>query len=188
MSVAPGIPLELVGAPKSKPTSTPLSNPPTHSSAASNANHSQISSVPLNHIAACPSALSTQLQSTSTLLAELQSSRPVSMVDVEDLVVLDGSARRRPPVVPAYCPYRVHLQPGRTYRWCACGRSSSQPWCDGSHSDSDPQPLAVRVSVEQKLHYVCGCKYTSKPPFCDGSHIYAVTGAEEQRRQHTAGT
>ena len=186
MSIAPGIALQLVGAAESKPAAPGLPAPPSDISSA--APVVSLVAVPASHIAASPSALSSHLQSTSTLLAELHTSQPVcTTTDVEDLILLDGSARRRPPVVPAYCPYRVQLQTGRTYRWCACGRSSNQPWCDDSHSSTDPQPLLFEVSVAQKVHYVCGCKYSSKPPFCDGSHIHAVLGAEEQRRQQAAG-
>ena len=186
MSIAPGIPLQLVGATESTPAAPSPPVPPDSVDSAAANRH--LDAVPASHIAASPSALSTHLQATSTLLAELHTSQPVcTTTDVEDLVLLDGSARRRPPVVPAYCPYRVQLQIGRTYRWCACGRSSSQPWCDDSHSDADPQPLLFSVSAAQRLHYLCGCKYTSKPPFCDGSHIHAVSGAEEQRTQQATG-
>ena len=182
MSIVPGVPLTLVNAATSNPSSpeSPSTNQPTELSAPLCPNSH--TSVPTCHIAASPTALSDHLQSTSAVLSDLHSSQPVcAPTDVEDLILLDGSLRRRPPVVPAYCPYRVQLQPDRSYRWCACGRSKNQPWCDDSHTDTDPQPLLFRVAVQQKLHYLCGCKYTSKPPWCDGSHIHAVIGPEEQR-------
>jgi CDGSH-type Zn-finger protein len=28
------------------------------------------------------------------------------------------------------------VEAGKDYFWCACGRSASQPFCDGSHSHS----------------------------------------------------
>lgn len=34
----------------------------------------------------------------------------------------------RPPIVPCYYPFTRTLEPGKTYRWCACGRSKTQPW------------------------------------------------------------
>jgi len=143
--------------------------------------------VPASHIAASPTDLSNHLQSTAAVLSDFHPSQAVcAATDVEDLILLDGSLRRRPPVIPAYCPYRVQLQPDRSYRWCACGRSSKQPWCDDSHTATDPQPVVFQVSVQQKLHYLCGCKYTSKPPYCDGSHIHAVIGAEEQRSRQVS--
>ena len=105
-------------------------------------------------------------------------------VDVEDadaFILLDGSRRRRPPIVPVLFPYRVSLEVGREYRWCACGRSADQPFCDDSHTDSDPQPLTLIVDVRQANWLLCGCKYTSKPPFCDGSHIHVEEGMEERQ-------
>ena len=36
------------------------------------------------------------------------------------------------PTIAQKAPYAVDLEPG-TYWWCACGRSASQPFCDGSH-------------------------------------------------------
>ncbi|MDZ7752729.1 MAG: CDGSH iron-sulfur domain-containing protein [Gammaproteobacteria bacterium] len=38
------------------------------------------------------------------------------------------------PRVAARGPVQVTLEEGRRYSWCACGRSSSQPFCDGTHA------------------------------------------------------
>ena len=65
-------------------------------------------------------------------------------------------------------PIQVSLEPG-TQHWCSCGRSSSQPMCDGSHRGTDFQPLAFEVDEAQEAH-LCLCKQTKNPPFCDGSH------------------
>jgi CDGSH iron-sulfur domain-containing protein 3 len=32
-------------------------------------------------------------------------------------------------------PFKVKLEEGKTYSWCLCGRSKSQPLCDGTHKD-----------------------------------------------------
>jgi len=58
---------------------------------------------------------------------------------------------------------------GKTYYWCACGKSNNQPFCDGSHKGSQFTPLAYSAE-ETKTVYLCQCKQTAAPPFCDGSH------------------
>ena len=33
-------------------------------------------------------------------------------------------------------PNFVDVEEGKSYEWCACGRSANQPFCDGSHRGS----------------------------------------------------
>lgn len=73
------------------------------------------------------------------------------------------------PVPAQKAPYPVDVEAGRTYYWCACGRSKKQPYCDGSHKDTGLQPLAFTPDKSQKV-YLCGCKATAKKPYCDGTH------------------
>lgn len=66
-------------------------------------------------------------------------------------------------------PYLVAVTKGKAYLWCACGRSKNQPFCDGSHKDTDFLPLKwIAENTEEKLF--CACKHTSSAPFCDGTH------------------
>ena len=41
-------------------------------------------------------------------------------------------------------PYKVSVEAGKKYFWCACGRSKKQPFCDGSHMGT---PFTPRVIV-----------------------------------------
>lgn len=66
-------------------------------------------------------------------------------------------------------PFRVELEAGKTYFWCACGESKNQPFCDGSHKGSDITPVPFKVE-DSKLYGLCGCKKSQKVQFCDGTH------------------
>ena len=66
-------------------------------------------------------------------------------------------------------PYSVDLEAGKSYHWCACGRSQNQPFCDGSHKVTEFTPLAF-TATETKSAHLCGCKHTKNAPYCDGSH------------------
>lgn len=66
-------------------------------------------------------------------------------------------------------PFAVGVTQGKKYFWCACGKSSKQPFCDGSHSGSDFLPL-VYEAEQSKTLFFCGCKQTANAPLCDGSH------------------
>jgi len=72
------------------------------------------------------------------------------------------------PKIAQKAPYVVDVEPG-TYYWCACGLSANQPFCDGSHKDTDITPLEVKIDEAGKKPF-CGCKHTSMKPWCDGSH------------------
>jgi CDGSH iron-sulfur domain-containing protein 3 len=73
------------------------------------------------------------------------------------------------PIIAQKTPYKVELEAGKTYFWCACGKSGNQPFCDGSHKGTSFVPLK-HTAEEAKTGWLCGCKHTANAPFCDGSH------------------
>lgn len=73
------------------------------------------------------------------------------------------------PIVAGKEPIEVDLEAGKSYWWCACGRSKNQPWCDGSHAGTDFTPHEFQVASAGK-YWLCACKHTANAPFCDGAH------------------
>ena len=73
------------------------------------------------------------------------------------------------PVIAQKSPIPVEVKKGETYYWCACGKSASQPFCDGAHKGSSFTPLAFTAEKDDTV-YLCACKQTKNPPYCDGTH------------------
>jgi CDGSH-type Zn-finger protein len=73
------------------------------------------------------------------------------------------------PVIFQKAPMPVDVEEGKTYFWCACGKSAKQPFCDGSHKDTGIAPVKMTADASKKVFF-CGCKYSAKAPLCDGSH------------------
>jgi CDGSH-type Zn-finger protein len=66
-------------------------------------------------------------------------------------------------------PMELRLEEGRNYAWCSCGKSATQPLCDGSHKPSAFRPVMLKAEKNESV-WLCVCKQTSTPPFCDGAH------------------
>jgi CDGSH-type Zn-finger protein len=73
------------------------------------------------------------------------------------------------PTIAQKGPYPVDIVEGQTYYYCTCGKSTSQPFCDGSHQGSNFEPIAYTAETTGTV-YLCGCKHTKSAPMCDGSH------------------
>ncbi|MDI9358555.1 MAG: CDGSH iron-sulfur domain-containing protein [Phycisphaerales bacterium] len=76
-------------------------------------------------------------------------------------------------------PTPVKVEEGKTYAWCTCGLSATNPFCNGSHKSLAKEENGQVVMPFKSLKYtaektgevwLCNCKQTKNPPFCDGSH------------------
>lgn len=72
------------------------------------------------------------------------------------------------PVVASKMPAVMELEAGE-YWWCSCGKSSKQPFCDGSHKGTNFTPKKIEIT-DTKSYALCNCKHSGKGAFCDGSH------------------
>lgn len=73
------------------------------------------------------------------------------------------------PEIAQKSPYAVELEEGKSYWWCSCGKSATQPFCDGSHKGSQFTPLEHKAE-KTGTAYLCGCKQSGNGVFCDGAH------------------
>ena len=65
-------------------------------------------------------------------------------------------------------PIILELDAG-DYWWCFCGLSQKQPFCDGSHKETEFRPVEFALEEKKKVA-LCQCKRTKNAPFCDGTH------------------
>ncbi len=73
------------------------------------------------------------------------------------------------PEIAGRAPLPIEVEVGKSYWWCACGRSKSQPFCDGSHQGSSFSPAEYKATEATKAFF-CACKHSAKKPLCDGTH------------------
>lgn len=66
-------------------------------------------------------------------------------------------------------PIAVKVEAGKSYWWCSCGRSKTQPLCDGSHKGTAFTPFEYKPENAGDAWF-CTCKRSERKPLCDGSH------------------
>lgn len=82
---------------------------------------------------------------------------------------MNPTGDRTPPIIAHRKGFYYEVKAGKRYLWCACGRSRTQPFCDGSHKTTVFTPVEY-VPVKSGKAYFCTCKRSGKKPLCDGSH------------------
>ncbi|WP_210879797.1 CDGSH iron-sulfur domain-containing protein [Roseovarius autotrophicus] len=73
------------------------------------------------------------------------------------------------PIIAQKAPFAVEVEEAKNYFWCACGKSSKQPFCDGSHKGTEFTPVRYTAEKTGRVFF-CGCKNTANAPLCDGTH------------------
>ena len=58
----------------------------------------------------------------------------------------------------------VDVEQGKSYYWCSCGKSSKQPFCDGSHKGTEFNPFVYKAESTKKMFF-CACKQLIINPF-----------------------
>ena len=73
------------------------------------------------------------------------------------------------PDIGGRAPIAIEVEAGKSYWWCACGRSKTQPFYDGSHKDAPFTPVEFKTETSGKVFFGT-CKRSARKPTCDGSH------------------
>ncbi len=74
------------------------------------------------------------------------------------------SGAKSAPLIANRKGYYYEVKAGKRYLWCACGRSKSQPFCDGSHAGTGFLPVAFKAERDEDVIF-CGCKQTGTRAF-----------------------
>ena len=52
----------------------------------------------------------------------------------------------------------VEVEKDKSYYWCSCGKSSKQPFCDGSHKGTEFTPWHTRRMRQKECSFVLANK------------------------------
>ena len=86
--------------------------------------------------------------------------------------VVFGSEKKAPDDVGAPAdkkPFKVSVKKYHLYKWCGCGKSHNQPFCDGTHSNFYMKnkvkggPVTY-IAPEDRDIWFCNCKQVSSYP------------------------
>jgi len=88
------------------------------------------------------------------------------------------------PKSPQFGPYVVKAEANKTYQWCSCGNSTTQPWCNGACTGTGFKSVPW-VPRDNGTYKLCGCKHGEYAPLCDGG-THRWVRAHNNPRQATA--
>ena len=80
----------------------------------------------------------------------------------------------RPPTLPyrsGFIPFNILLEQGKVYKWCSCGASWTEPFCDHKCHFQLTRNRPIIFNVDKSGYYkLCSCKLSANAPFCNGTH------------------
>ena len=70
-------------------------------------------------------------------------------------------------------PAEINVEPGKIYKWCSCGLTAVEPFCDNAHREIEGKPFrSIKVIFDKpQVISFCQCKKTKTHPFCDDTHL-----------------
>ena len=76
----------------------------------------------------------------------------------------------------------VEVEAGKIYYWCACGRSATQPFCDGAHQGHEDRPGPPIRRRRPARRSSAAARRRKNEPLCDGSHKDAFVSSGSASR------
>jgi len=58
-------------------------------------------------------------------------------------------------------PIPIKVKGNKVYFWCACGKRVNQPFCDGSHKNTNFSPVKLECLKNEKLKKYCSLSFPS---------------------------